>query len=435
MTIILGAGLTGLSTAYHLELMKQEYHIFEKESRIGGLCRTVEENGYKFDYTGHLLHMRNDYVKFLIDDILPNKFKIHKKRASIYCQKKLIGYPFQANFHGLPKSVVKECLLYFIETLTTPKIVKAEDTFEEWALNTFGSGIVKYFMKPYNEKLYRCALRELSSDWVSWSIPRPNLEEVINGLLGFKNREFGYNPIFLYPKKGGINILPETISQRLKNITVNKEASVISMNEKKILFNNDSYVNFSRLVSTIPLPQLLKIITDLPSEIRDMADKLKYVSVLNINLGIRKQNISNKHWIYFPESEFLFYRVGFYNNFSTTISPSHNSSCYIEISYRPEEGISQKNAIKKSLKMLKSIDVVNNEDEVEVINILNLPYAYVLHDEYRKAYLAKIHEYLNKRDISSIGRFGAWKYSTMEDAILEGKETAEYIAKSNSSKP
>jgi len=425
MIVILGAGLAGLSVAYHLERRKVRYLVFDKESEVGGLCRTVVSNGYSFDFTGHLLHVRSEYVKGLVHNLLPGKFNIHKRRASVFSQNRLLDYPFQANFYKLPKPAVKECLMGFIKALINQETKSAEESLEKWALNTFGSGIVNHFFKPYNEKLFNCELKAMTSDWVSWSVPRPNLEEVINGSLGIKNRAYGYNPTFLYPKRGGIGILPQALSKSVRNLNLKQEARAISMSERKVFFHDNTSVNYSSLVSTMPLPELLKKIIDLPAQIRNLADKLKYVSVLNINVGIKKKSLSKKHWIYFPEPEFLFYRVGFYNNFSTKIVPKNCSSCYIEISYRPEEGMSLDNAVRLSTQFLIQLGFINSDADIDLVHVLDIPYGYVLHDIFRKDSLSKIQKFLKSKNIFSIGRFGAWKYNAMEDAILEGKVVAE----------
>ncbi|MBW2182452.1 MAG: NAD(P)-binding protein, partial [Deltaproteobacteria bacterium] len=107
MILIIGAGLAGLSTAYHLG--KEEYEIYEKENEAGGLCRSFKKDGFTFDYTGHLLHLRNEYTKKLIEKLLPGKIKPHTRCASIYSKGVFTSYPFQANLHGLPKEVIEEC--------------------------------------------------------------------------------------------------------------------------------------------------------------------------------------------------------------------------------------------------------------------------------------------------------------------------------------
>ncbi|HWP34935.1 MAG TPA: FAD-dependent oxidoreductase, partial [Thermodesulfobacteriota bacterium] len=119
MVVILGAGLTGLSTAYHLETRAgaPPYRLIERESDPGGLARSVDADGFVFDFTGHLLHLRDEAVKALVARLLPEGLERHARRAFIFSKGVLTPYPFQANTYGLPPEVIQECLEGFIETL------------------------------------------------------------------------------------------------------------------------------------------------------------------------------------------------------------------------------------------------------------------------------------------------------------------------------
>ncbi len=207
--VVIGGGLAGLSGAYHLQ--EFEPLVFEREDRVGGLCRSFAQDGFTFDVTGHLVHLKKPYTQELIDQILPGAFTKYERQAAIYSKSVTTPYPFQANTYGLPLEVVQECLVGFVESLGSNHT--ESKNFHEWVLKTFGSGIAKHFMLPYNEKFWKRDLRTITADWVSWSIPKPTLEEVVNGALGMTNTGMGYNPRFSYPKEGGIQCLPEALAK------------------------------------------------------------------------------------------------------------------------------------------------------------------------------------------------------------------------------
>jgi protoporphyrinogen oxidase len=424
-TIILGAGLAGLSTAFHL---RENYQIFEKESEVGGLARSVEIDGFTFDYTGHLLHMRDQYTKDLVAQILPAAFDSHSRRAFIYSNGTYTEYPFQANTHGLPKEVIKECVAGFVETLSSSNGNGNHNgefsSFEDWALKTFGSGIAKHFMLPYNQKLWRVPLREIVADWVSWSVPRPTLEEVLNGALGITNRAFGYNPCFLYPKRGGIRQLPESLARHVSDLHLNKKAVEISLRERTVRFDDGAAYSYDALVSTIPLPILLRTVRDLPGEIRKAGESLRYISVYDVNLGVRRPNISDKHWLYFPESEFIFYRTGFPMNYAPNTVPEGCSSMYVEVSHLPSEEIPEEWLIDEVIAGLNRCGILRNDDEIPVRSVIDIRCAYVIHDRTRQEALKVIHPYLESQNVYAIGRYGNWDYSSMENAILYGRDIA-----------
>lgn len=419
---ILGAGLTGLSAAYHLQ---DGYDLFEREAEPGGLCRTMERNGFLFDYTGHLLHLRQEYTRQLVHTLLPDQYVRHSRNAVIYLQDRYVNYPFQANLCGLPPEIIKECLLGFIETLRgqSPDPVSGL-SFRQWVYNTFGAGVAKYFMLPYNQKLWNIALDDLSADWVSWSIPKPTVEEFVNGALGIRNRDFGYNPTFLYPKSGGTNRLPEALAARLHpaHCHYRTTAIAIDVEAQVIHFEDGSEYQYAHLISTIPLRHLIRLLRDVPDNIRDAGQQLRYVTVYDISIGVNRPNISDKHWIYFPEPEYPFYRVGFPTNFSETVAPRGCSSMYVEVSALPDDPVDEDRLRDQVCAGLLRCGLLKDTDKILVFDVVPIECGYVLYDLKRTHALEAILPCLHRRHINPIGRYGAWEYASMEDAILAGKQ-------------
>ncbi len=424
--IILGAGLTGLSAAYHLNA---PYQIFEQNARAGGLCRTMERNGFLFDDTGHLLHLRRDYTKAFVQQLLPNTFTKHDRKAMIYTHGRMLDYPFQANIHALPPDIVKECIIGFVETLKQQSQPPTANSFHDWVLQTFGAGIAKYFMFPYNQKLWRIPLQELSADWVSWSIPKPSLDEFLNGALGIRNNAFGYNPTFLYPKTGGIEVLPKALEHALDadSLHYNTRAVALDVRKKRISFDDDTSMSYDTLISTLPLKSLLGLIHELPDDVAAAAQHLSHIAIYDLNIGVNRANISDAHWLYFPEPEYPFYRVGFPANFSETVAPPGCSSMYVEVSVLPDEHIPDDVIRERALDGLRRSGILRDADRVLVCDIVRIECAYVHYTLHRAQALDTIFAYLKHHNIHSIGRYGAWEYSSMEDAILAGKAVAEMI--------
>ena len=436
MILIIGAGLAGLSTAYHLGTSR-DYQIYEKEDQAGGLCRSYTINGFTFDYTGHLIHTRQDYTRRLLELLLPGKLSVHRRQASIYTQGVLTPYPFQANLYKLPREVIKECLVGFCRALqdraaaavTGQKTMHTNGaaSFKQWILSVFGEGIAKYFMVPYNEKLWRTDLNRISSDWVDWSIPVPTLEEVVGGALGITNDHMGYSAQFLYPQEGGIGILPQSFLPHVNEVHYKKQLTAIDLKEKRVWFSGGDSLAYNTLVSTIPLPELLGMIRHLPDDLAEMSRGLRHISVLDINLGISRNGITDQHWIYFPEAATSFYRAGCYSNFAGSSAPSTAASLYLEISYLPGTDYNQRALLDDALQSLTRCGMLKGSDRTLVESVVDIPYAYVIYDEFRKKNLPSIMNFLKSNGIWSIGRYGSWKYMSMEDTMLEGKAAAEEL--------
>ena len=426
MILIVGAGLAGLSTAYHLG--DCPYRVMEKEKEAGGLCRSYQMDGFTFDMTGHLLHFRQAEIKALVERLLTGLLEKHNRRSFIYSHRTYTEYPFQVNTYGLPPEVVRECLLGFIATLTHPSTVPpAERSFKAWILENLGEGMAKHFMVPFNEKLWQVSLDELTSDWVSWLVPKPELKDVINGALGIKDKAFGYNPTFLYPAQGGIGVLPQAFLPGVKEIVYGNELIEVDTQRRRATFQDGRVEDYDTLVSTIPVPELVRRCTDLPQAIRDAAAGLRCVSVYNVNLGVGRERVSDHHWIYFPEQEYPFYRAGFPMNFSPALGRPGCSSLYVEVSHQPAEIIPPPVLLQRIRAGMERAGIFRPDDEIVVADVRDIRYAYVLFDKHRARALPAILEELERRGIHSIGRYGCWEHTSMEDAIAQGKTLAEKL--------
>ena len=433
--VILGAGLAGLSTAYHL---KHGYSLFEKDREPGGMTRSVHKDGYTFDFDGHLLHFRDDYTFSLVTGLLNENLAPHKRNSWIYSKGCYTRYPFQANFYGLPKNVVKDCLMGLIKTRAAfmlPYYQRGEgqgegrlyEDFESWIRKTFGRGIAEHFMLPYNRKFWTVEPKDLTCEWLDGFVPVPTLEDTVTGAISSNAKAYGYNSKFWYPVKGGISELVGGFLQKLSSLYVNKKAVTIDQSRKEIIFEDGTIKRFKNLVSTIPMPELLKILVNIPAPVKEAFSMLRYTSIFVVNLGIKRDDITDKHWTYYPEDSIVFYRTGFPTNFSMDVAPSGRTSVYAEISYPDNKKIDKEKIIADTIKDLKAAGIIRDKDEIEVCLPMDIKYGYVIYDSNRRRSVHVIKDYLRRFGIHSIGRYGSWKYMSMEDVILEGRNTANSL--------
>jgi len=422
--VILGAGVAGLSAAFHLK--GKEYRIFEKEGEAGGLCRSLVQDGFTFDYTGHLLHLSHPYTQKLMKELLSVRLIKHQRRAAIYFMGSYIPFPFQANLWALPKELTRACLIEFIRA--SCKEVQKGENFLSWIYQALGSGIAKHFMIPYNEKLWRIPLDEISLEWVERFIPCPNLEEVIDGALGVNLKGFGYNQEFFYPLKGGIQILPQSFLARVQDVQLGKEVASIDIEKKVVRFQDGGETPYRTLLSSLPLDELLQRLGSCPEEIKELRKGLRYVSVININLGVGREGISDYHWLYFPEPSYPFYRVGFLSNLSPYMAPKGTSALSVEISHLPSTPPPLKKVREQTLAALVSCGILRTEDKILAEKTIFIKHAYVIYDRFRSEHLPRLMQFLRANQIYPLGRYGLWEYTTMEEAILQGKEAAEALS-------
>lgn len=427
-TVILGAGLAGLSTAYHMRPFPVT--VIERENEIGGTARSFYVDGFTFDFTGHLLHLHHPYTKQLIRKLLKGRFYTCLRKAWIYSHGTYTRYPFQANTFGLPPHVVDECVTGFWDVAfnRAPSRDFSRWNFHDWCHRTFGRGISKYFMVPYNEKLYQTPAVKMSADWCGPFVPTPNVEDVIRGALIGTDKKFGYNTSFLYPKEGGIQQLAQGLGAPLKkHIRLNSKVDRIRWRRKEVVLSSGETLRYTHLVSCIPLVELLKRMDPIPADVARAMKRLKWVGITCVNIGVRRPRISEKSWVYFPEKKYPFYRVGFPMNFTPHVVPKGCSSMYVEVPMRYSRRFSKKILIQRVRRGLIQCGILKKSDQLPVVQILPIPYAYVVFNQHRPKSLQTIFRFLEKNRIQSIGRYGAWKYSFMEEAILDGKAAAAKI--------
>jgi len=431
-TVVLGGGLAGLSTLWHLQQAgNTASHLFEKESRVGGLTKSEQLNGFTFDYTGHLLHFKNEAVKQLVSRLLDGNLHSVTRNSWIFSKGVYTRYPFQTNLYGLPPEVIKECILGFVNARSNHTAgVSNEGTepmpFAAWIEATLGSGIARHFMTPYNEKLWTVPLDELTCEWMGRFVPSTSLERILDGALADQSSNAGYNATFSYPLRGGIEALPQAFPASLTNIHTGSELARLDLSKRQLHFKNGHTARFHRLVTTMPMPALLRAASDIPVPVREAAQKLRFTSVCNVNLGVDR-NISDKHWIYFPEPEYCFYRIGFSHNFSPNQAPAGCSAIYAEVGYSDWKPLNRSGLVVRIKTDLMKAGILKPSDRILAELCLDIPCAYVIYDRHHRRCADLVRTFLRENGIFTIGRYGAWEYSGMEDAIWQGRQAAEEI--------
>ena len=429
--VIIGAGLTALSTAYHLEKKGiDQLYIFEKQERPGGLLRSVVKDGFTFDYTGHLLHCSDPYFKEFLIDIagLQENFDLIERRAAIYTHDTFVHYPFQMNLYGLPIAVISDCITAFIERKKSKKKLMS---FYDWVLYFFGAGFARHFFVPYNTKLLSYSIKKITPSWTGRFVPQTTIEAIIEGAVRDRYAGgVGYNSSFYYPKKGGIEYLIKRLTEKISSPIVTQAAvQMIDSKNKRLYFTNGEQCSYDYLVSTMPLDNLLLSLKEPSSSTLYKAiDKLLCTTVINSNIGFKGELRSDKHWIYFPEKKYAFYRLGLWHNISKQLTPDGFSSLYLESSFLKQKSSQQKIRLLTERAKEQAVTFIGRSfSEAVIDHTLQLDHAYVIYDQWRENNVTKLLEQLKNLGIYSIGRFGAWKYSSMQEAVLEGRECAQEL--------
>lgn len=414
--LIVGAGVSGMSFANYVD----DYIIVEKEKEIGGYCRTIQKGNFIWDYAGHFFHFsteefRNKFLNNVADEDIINKDKCTK----ILYKNNVINYPFQTNIHQLPKDEFIDCLYDLYNKTEKEKY----DDFLDMLYGKFGKSITEKFLKPYNEKLYACDLHFLDKDAMGRFFPYADINSIINNMKS--NSDKSYNNKFLYPKKGAGSFMDILYSKLdSSKVLTNMELNEIDV-EKKLAYTENSIIEYDFLINTIPLNKFLGLIGD--KNYQDLINELSYNKVLVFNLGFnKKSSFNNEHWMYIPDKDVNFYRIGFYDN----ILDFNKLSMYIEIGFDKNSVINE-TVIQKQLDLtlsnLLNLGIIDENTELEeyVSIVMDPAYVHINHDTNIK--VKETFNNISKENIYSIGRYGAWTYCSMEDCMIEAKKLAEKL--------
>lgn len=425
--IIIGAGPTGLGAAYRLhELGYLNWEIYERNPYIGGLAASFKDNkGFTWDIGGHVLFSHFEYVDKLIDKLLGDEYLLHQRDAWIWLLNSWIPYPFQNNIRHLPKDKLLESLMGLIRVQSKNHSSK---NFQEWISSTFGEGIAKYFMLPYNQKVWAYPLELMDKNWIAERVSVIDIERVLKNVVYEQDeREWGPNSQFKFPLHGGTGGLFTRFMPYINDhLTLNEEMVEVDADRKVARFSTGREVSYDILISTIPLDQFIFKMTPKKDLILEAAKSLKHNGVLSVGVGIKKPCPSNKCWIYFPEDNCCFYRVTYFSNYSpnNVPDPQRFYSLMCETAYSEHKPEDKKEIVEKTIAGLVNAKLITEADRnlIETTHVIEASYAYPVPTLNRDKALGTIQPYLEGKGIFSRGRFGAWKYENgnMDHSIMQG---------------
>jgi protoporphyrinogen oxidase len=412
-TLVIGAGITGLATAAALaERGDDDYLVLEGDSAIGGYCKTIKKEGFVWDYSGHFFHFKHPEIEQWLRERMPGQ-RVRKveKKSFIDYRGRFIDFPFQKNIHQLPQQEFIDCLydLFFRETESRGDGGDGGDSFEAMLYSRFGRSIAEKFLIPYNEKLYACDLGTLDKDAMGRFFPHANLNDIVRNMKVADNAT--YNATFTYPEGGAIEYVKALASAVRPDAIALGEPLVGLDLERKVAKTPKRSIAFERVVSSAPFNRLLPL-ANFPHD----ESVFSWNKVLVFNLGFDKKGKKDVHWVYYPDREIVFYRVGFYDN----IFEADRLSLYVEIGFPKDAPVDVDGTRQRVLSDLAKAGVIDDHRLVAEHSVVMDP-AYVHITQRSMAEHARISAELRERGVYSAGRYGGWTYCSIEDNIVEAR--------------
>ena len=282
-------------------------------------------------------------------------------------------------------------------------------------------------MVPYALKIWTVDPATMDFSWIGRRVPTPDVERIIEGALSDEVEQVGATSNFWYTRSGGIEPLPVALGKRVQNVELRRTAVRIELPEKQVIFDDGSIVPFERLIYSLPLPLLPRFIPNLPAEVLRACESLRYQGIYVVNLGIDRERISDKHWIYFYEDQFPFHRLSLPANFSPDTVPPGKSSISTEVAFSAVRPLDEETAVEQTIKALQLAGILHFDDRIDLVHTERIEPAYVIYDLDHQKNVSLIRDWLKTQGISSVGRFGEWQYFNMDHSMRSGRKAAEEI--------
>jgi len=419
-TIVLGAGISGLSAAYHLGLKGYKPTVYEQDSEWGGLCGNFTIDGFRFDKAVHLSFAKSEYVQELFKK--STEIIGHPPIASNYYKGYWLKHPAQNNLAPLPSDEKVKIITDFIEN----KDVKREVTnYEEWLRAQYGDYFAENFPMRYTRKYWTVEASELSTTWCGARWYQPSIPEVLEGAFTTETPNTYYADEMRYPATGGYKSFLSIMAQN-STIKLNKKAIAINSNSKEIKFEDGTIESYEHLVSSLPIPYVVSILNNVPQNVIEASERLYTSSVAIVSLGFSKPDIPEYLWYYIYDEEYLPARCYSPSMKSPDNVPKGCSSVQFEIYFSREKALALKDDDLINHIIDKGVEMkLFNKEDIVVKDARILPYGNVVFYKGMEADRKIVQDYLESVNIHRVGRFGEWAYLWTDQSLLSGKKISE----------
>ena len=427
--LVVGAGLAGLSAAYHLRQSGlTDIIVIEAEDRPGGWAKTDWTGDWGADRAIHVLYFRDPLMHAWVHELLGGAWHEHVKRSVVNSGGVTTPFPFHANLHGRPPEVVMQCLDGVWDAARARSNGAPPPlTFADWIALAQGAGVAKHFMNPYNTKQWTVPPTEMGWDWMGDFVPEPEPRRILEGALRPATGAIGRNATFHYATRGASD-LADALAARAGPVRPGTALTALRPLERLALLGDGSSVAYDALVSTIPLKSLGALLAPLPEPECAAWRRLESIDLLLADVGFRDPEPGGVHWAYLPDADVLPYRLHVAHELSPhMVPPGHGLYC-LEISHSRHRPLPEGDLRERLVGDLVRTGWLRTPGQVVFYRERRFECSYVLPRVGFRRDAQTLSRHASELGIHSVGRYGEWKYCNQEDALLDGKRIAECLA-------
>lgn len=412
--VILGAGISGLGASYTLHTRGKKSVIFEKDETYGGLCGNFIIDGFRFDRFVHFTFSKNKQVNEIFNASSPEIYRHLPEAYNVY-KGIWIKHPAQNNLFPLSEEEKKLIIKDFLARKS------ADDTpinnYEDWLRLQFGDYFAEHFPMVYTRKYWMKEARELRTEWVGQRVYQPSVDEVIAGSKTAETPITYYAKEMRYPKYGGYKQFLKVMAD-VSDIQYGKEVKSIDTITKTVSFSDCSSINYNRLISSLPLPELVKIVKDVPKKVQIAASKLECTCGYHVSIALKTKDIPPYLWWYIYDEDILSARVHSPSMKSPDNAPEGCSSLQMEV-YCKQGQYTEEEIKERTVGKLISLGFIKEED-ILFVHLGYEKYANVIFTEPIYDSRKIVRDCFTSMGIETIGRFGMWDYLWSDQALMSG---------------
>lgn len=399
--------------------------LYEKKSYYGGNAASFKNNGFIFDVGPHVSFTKNERIQKLFAESVNHEYEVVHVGANNYWKGHWVKHPAQCNLYGLPEDIVVDILSDFIGA-QYKESKEINNNYEEWLIANYGKTFAENFPMQYGLKFHTTTADNMSTDWVVPRLYRPEIKEVLHGALSPTTPDVHYVTHFRYPSRGGFVSYLDLFLNRT-DLRFNHELVSLDPKNRKLRFKNGIVASYDYIVSSLPLPELIPMISGVPPDVLEASQRLACTTCIVVNIGINREDISEAHWTYFYDHDIFFTRLSFPHMQSIHNVPPGTGSIQAEVyysnKYRPIDRSPQE-CIEPVLTDLRRCGYVREDDKILYCHASIIPHANVIFDLERSNALKIIHGYLDDIGIQYCGRYGEWGYHWTDESFISGESAA-----------
>lgn len=433
--VVIGAGPAGLTAAYELTKHNVEPVVIEKYDKVGGIARTEDFNGYRFDMGGHRFFSKSKEVNQMWAEVLGNEFLRRPRTSRIYYKQKFFDYPlkpFGAFFGlGLLQSIL--IVVSYIRWQLFP--YKQEETYEQWVTNRFGKRLFLTFFKTYTEKVWGIPCSELKAEWAAQRIKDLSLKTAV--LSMFKRSKKTIKSLiteFNYPRLGpGMmwNSVKDRVEARGGSVLLNTEVVQIcrsGLHVDSVVVTGKGgleHIVGANFISSMPVRELIeKLDPPAPPDVLEAAKSLHYRDFLTVCLVINRPHLFPDNWIYIHDPNVLVGRIQNFKNWSPDMVPDSSKSS-LGMEYFCTEGDELWNTPDRDLIERAKCEIEHTGlaryADVEAACVFRVEKSYPIYDADYRNYLGVVRQFVDSlENLQTIGRNGLHRYNNQDHAMLTG---------------